>query len=67
MTRRWRETDSNPRSPVRKTTLIETPPRPIRQFRFRELVVIELPGTVIAANVGGAVIPGLLSQAELSF
>jgi uncharacterized membrane protein len=29
--------------------------------------VIELPGTVIAVNVGGAVIPGLLSQAGLSF
>src|SRR5260221_13464334 len=25
MTRRWRETDSNPRSPVRRTTLFDTP------------------------------------------
>jgi uncharacterized membrane protein len=59
--------DSNPRSPVRKTTLIKIP-RPIRQFPFCEPVVIELPGTVIAKNVGGAVIPGLLSRkAGLSF
>jgi len=29
--------------------------------------VIELPGTVIAANVGGAVIPGLLSQGGALF
>jgi hypothetical protein len=30
-------------------------------------VVIEWPGTVIAVNVGGAVMPGLLSQGEALF
>jgi uncharacterized membrane protein len=38
-----------------------------RNSRFYEPVVIELPGTVIAANVGGAVIPGLLSQGGALF
>ena len=42
-------------------------PRPIRQFPFHEPVVIELAGTVIAANVGGAVIPGLLSRGGVLF
>jgi hypothetical protein len=36
-TPRWREMDSNPRSPMRGTTLFETAfVRPLRQFSFRD-------------------------------
>jgi hypothetical protein len=35
-TPRWREGDSNPRSPVRGATLFSKLPRPIRQFPFGE-------------------------------
>jgi hypothetical protein len=50
LTLRWRETDSNPRSPVKKNPLVETVLFHLQHFPFREgpRVRIHLPPPAVA-------------------